>query len=385
MIPLPQHTDSVRSSASHQHEPDTHSPRGEKNLPGKLPLFSVVIPAYRVERYLETTLKSVYAQTETDFEIVVVDDGSPDGTAEILRRQTDPRLRVIRQANQGECSARNRGMREARGTYIALLDADDAWRPNHLELARHALEAYPEYGWYASTHERVEGEEINPDHFAMPAKQRSLKAVNWYLEGFVDMLPCSCSVFRRDIVQGTDLFPVGVKMFGDNIGLSRLCRQYPMFLLSDAESMIYLDRTTSATGIYRQTGFGSRSGVELDALRLHQALAAEPGCRREARLMYRHFSLNNWWMRISSASLIGWLPEIAERRPLTGAGCTLWLKVFCLLNHIVCRAMRWGIRRRINSLRRTMDRLAAEQRVILNPSPQSSHSAASAQATSNTP
>ena len=384
MIPLPQHTDSVRSSASHQHEPDMHSPRGEKNLPGKLPLFSVVIPAYRVERYLETTLKSVYAQTETDFEIVVVDDGSPDGTAEILRRQTDPRLRVIRQANQGECSARNRGMREARGTYIALLDADDAWRPNHLELARQALEAYPEYGWYASRLCRVVAEELTAADFEHPAESRCLEAVNWYLEGCQYMLP-SCVVMRRSVVEGVDLFPPRVKMYGDNIGFSRLCRQYPMILLSDAESMIYLDRTTSATGIYRQTGFGSSSGVELDALRLHQALAAEPGCSREARLMYRHFSLNNWWMRISSASLIGWLPEIAERRPLTGAGCTLWLKVFCLLNHIVCRAMRWGIRRRINSLRRTMDRLAAEQRVILKPSSQSSHSAASAQATSNTP
>lgn len=338
---------------------------------GKHPLFSVVIPAYKVERYLETTLQSVYRQTEEDFEIIVVDDGSPDGTADILRRQTDPRLHVIRQENQGECAARNRGMREARGTYIALLDADDAWRPNHLELARRALEAYPEYGWYASRLHRVVAEELMSGDFDRMVPCHQLEAVNWYLEGCQHMLP-SCVVMRSKIAEGTDLFPPGVRMFGDNIGFSRLCRRHPMLLLSDAQTMIYLDRTTSATGIYRQTGFGSTSGVELDALRLHQALAAEPECSREAKLMYRHFSLTNWWMRISSATLIGWLPEVSERRPLTGAGCTIWLKLFCCINHLVCRAMRWGIRRRINSLRRTMNRLAAEQRVVLEPPPGSS-------------
>lgn len=344
-------------------------PAGHKpEKPAKCPLFSVVIPAYQVERYLETTLQSVYDQTEQDVEIIVVDDGSPDATADILRRQTDPRLRVIRQENQGECAARNRGMREARGTYIALLDADDAWRPNHLELARQALESYPEYGWYASRLRRVVGEELTRSDYEAPAVLHRLEAVNWYVEGCFHMLP-SCVVMRRNITEGSELFPPGIKMFGDNIGFSRLCRKYPMMLLSDAETMIYLDRTTSATGIYRRTGFGSSTGVELDALRLHQALAAEPDCRPEARLMYRHFSLTNWWMRISSATLIGWLPEIAERRPLTGAGCTIWLKMFCCINHFVCRAMRWGIRRRLNRLRRTMNRLAARQRIILKPPP----------------
>lgn len=367
----PQQQHSKLANAPEAHEQEGYATR---------PLFSVVIPAYKVERYLETTLQSVYRQTEQNFEVIVVDDGSPDGTADILCRQTDPRLSVIRQENQGECAARNHGIREARGTYIALLDADDAWRPNHLELARRALEAHPEYGWYASMHERIVGEELKPSQFVQPAFQHSLKAVNWYVEGCRDMLPCSCSVFRREIIEGVDLFPVGIKMFGDNIGFSRLCRRYPMLLLSDAETMIYLDRTTSATGIYRRTGFGSTSGVELDALRLHQALAAEPECSREAKLMYRHFSLTNWWMRISSATLIGWLPEVSERRPLTGAGCTIWLKLFCCINHLVCRAMRWGIRRRINSLRRTMDRLAAQQRVILEP-PQG----ASASVSSDTP
>lgn len=336
------------------------------------PLFSVVIPAYNAELYLPTTLQSVWAQTEDDYEVVVIDDGSTDGMGNWLARQTDPRLRVVRQINQGECAARNRGMSEARGTYIALLDADDAWTPNHLALARQALEAHPEYSWYAGAYRRIVSEQLEPKHFTAQATQQHLNAVNWYLEGCDHLLP-SCVVLKRTILEhlpeGTELFPPGVKMFGDNIGFARLSRQYPMLLLSDAASMIYLDRTTSATGIYRRTGFGSRSGVELDALLLHQELAASPDCSTEAKLRYRYFSLTNWWVRISSASLISWLPEIRQRRSLTGAFLTAWLQGFCYLNHLVCRAMRWGIRRQINNLRRHMERKAAACRRCLDIAP----------------
>ncbi|KAA3200085.1 glycosyltransferase family 2 protein, partial [Akkermansia sp. BIOML-A49] len=89
------------------------------------PFFSIVIPAYNVELYLQETLDSVYAQTFDKYEIIVVDDGSTDGTPEMLARQNDPRLRVIRQQNAGVSAARNTGIAAAQGTFIAYLDGDD--------------------------------------------------------------------------------------------------------------------------------------------------------------------------------------------------------------------------------------------------------------------
>ena len=337
----------------------------------KRPFFSVVIPAYKVAPYIQTTLDSVYRQTEQDYEIVVVNDGSPDETPVILERQTDPRLRVIHQANAGECAARNRGMREARGEWIALLDADDAWRPNHLELARTAIEAHPEYVWYGALYRRVRAEQLSDRDFEEAAARGELRAVNWYVEGCRKVLPCSSLVVRRDTISETpELFPPGVRMFGDNIGFSRFARRHPMMLLRLTESMLYLERSSSATGQYGRAARGSATGVALDALRLHQQLDDEPGCSQEAHLMYREFALSNWWMRITGASLITWLPEIAERRRMTGAFFTAWLRFFCRLNHLVCRAMRWGIRRRLNAIRREMDRRAAACRRVLEEDPE---------------
>ncbi|HUT35664.1 MAG TPA: glycosyltransferase [Planctomycetota bacterium] len=96
-----------------------------------MPRVSVVIPAFNAERYLRETLESVLAQTYRDFEVVVVDDGSSDGTAELAASFGEP-VRCIRQANAGPSAARNRGIREARGELIAFVDSDDLWLPEKL-------------------------------------------------------------------------------------------------------------------------------------------------------------------------------------------------------------------------------------------------------------
>jgi glycosyltransferase involved in cell wall biosynthesis len=109
---------------------------------GATPAVSVVIPAYNVATYMRETLDSVFAQTYTDFEVVVVNDGSPD--TEELERALEPyreRIVYVRQENRGAGAARNRGLREARGGYVAFLDADDLWLPNFLEAQMRFLEA----------------------------------------------------------------------------------------------------------------------------------------------------------------------------------------------------------------------------------------------------
>jgi glycosyltransferase involved in cell wall biosynthesis len=106
------------------------------------PLVSVIIPAYNAEAFVGRTLASVRAQTFADFEVIVVDDGSKDRTAEIVGEvvKADPRVRLIRQANAGVAAARNRALPEARGSYVANIDSDDLWRPQFLERTVQALE-----------------------------------------------------------------------------------------------------------------------------------------------------------------------------------------------------------------------------------------------------
>ena len=107
-------------------------------------LVSVVIPAYLCAPYIAETLNSVFAQTFPNFEILVVNDGCPD--TEELERILAPYLssiRYIKQANGGPSAARNRGIQEARGKYVAFLDSDDLWMPNHLYHQVQLLEADP--------------------------------------------------------------------------------------------------------------------------------------------------------------------------------------------------------------------------------------------------
>ncbi|HXQ69796.1 MAG TPA: glycosyltransferase family A protein [Pyrinomonadaceae bacterium] len=98
------------------------------------PSISVVIPAYQIAPYIAETLDSVFAQTLTDFEVVIVNDGSPD-TEELERALTPYRDRIfyIRQENAGAGAARNRGVREGRGEFVAFLDGDDLWHSDYLE------------------------------------------------------------------------------------------------------------------------------------------------------------------------------------------------------------------------------------------------------------
>ncbi len=98
-----------------------------------MPRVSIIIPCYNHAHYLPDALNSVLAQTYTDWEAVIVDDGSTDNTREVAAQFTDPRICYIYQENQGLSAARNTGIRAAQGQYLAFLDADDEWAPLFLE------------------------------------------------------------------------------------------------------------------------------------------------------------------------------------------------------------------------------------------------------------
>jgi glycosyltransferase involved in cell wall biosynthesis len=118
------------------------------------PLASVVIPAYNTDRFLPAMLASVLTQSHRHLEVIIVDDGSTDRTAAHL----DHRVRIIGQENTGVAAARNRRLGEARGEYVAPIDADDVWHPENLASQVAALEAAGpaaavSYAWFASINE----------------------------------------------------------------------------------------------------------------------------------------------------------------------------------------------------------------------------------------
>jgi glycosyltransferase involved in cell wall biosynthesis len=108
------------------------------------PLISVIIPAWNREQYLGAALDSVFAQGRDDLEILVVDDGSTDGTVAVA--QSRPGVRVVSQQREGPGAARNRGIAETRGELIAFLDSDDWWEPDKLSRQLAALESQPTAG-----------------------------------------------------------------------------------------------------------------------------------------------------------------------------------------------------------------------------------------------
>ncbi len=112
----------------------------------KSPIFSVIIPTFNQALYIERTLASVFSQTFTDFEVLVVDDGSTDDTVSIIERSGYP-VRVLNQANLGPGIARNQGVSKAVGRYVAFLDGDDLWFPWTLKTFHDALVENSECRW----------------------------------------------------------------------------------------------------------------------------------------------------------------------------------------------------------------------------------------------
>jgi glycosyltransferase involved in cell wall biosynthesis len=116
-------------------------------------LIGVVIPLYNKKEYISRAIDSVLNQTISDFEIIVVDDGSTDQSAEVVSTYNDHRVRLVRQENAGPGAARNRGIEEVHADYLAFLDADDEWLPNYLERSYEILKQNPDCdicisGWY---------------------------------------------------------------------------------------------------------------------------------------------------------------------------------------------------------------------------------------------
>ena len=187
------------------------------------PIFSVIVPLYNKEREVESTLRSVLAQTYQPLEIVVVDDGSTDRSAEIVESLGSPLIRLIRQSNAGECAARNMAMSEARGEWFALLDADDEWKPEFLEEVAAMIEEWPDCGIYSTAFDivsptgRVRGN--------CPTERGVVD--NFWRESMTRYVTIpSATVLSRKAVEQLGGFPEGMKMGGDQWLWIKLASHY---------------------------------------------------------------------------------------------------------------------------------------------------------------
>ena len=123
-------------------------------------MISVVIPLFNKKDCIQKTMDSVLAQSFKDFEVIVVDDGSTDGSAEIVSLIPDNRIRVITKVNGGPSSARNRGIEEAKGDLIAFIDADDVWALDHLMALTRLISDFPEAVIYGMNYGLIQDKEV---------------------------------------------------------------------------------------------------------------------------------------------------------------------------------------------------------------------------------
>ena len=131
-----------------------------------MPLISIVIPLYNKERFIKETLDSVFNQSFTDYEIIIVNDGSTDSSVFIVNAIDDQRITVLSNQNKGVSYARNFGISKANSDLIALLDGDDLWEPNHLENLYNLYEKFPDCGLYATAYNKkyFNGEKIKASY-----------------------------------------------------------------------------------------------------------------------------------------------------------------------------------------------------------------------------
>ncbi len=148
-----------------------------------MPYFSVIIPLYNKEKHIKSTLESALKQTFQDFEIIVVNDGSTDGSGAIAEANADHRIKLFNIQNQGVSHARNYGIEKASSDLIVFLDADDLWRNNHLENLKELYTAFPNCGLYATAYLKKNEKIIIPVIYKnIPSAENWMGIVENYFE-----------------------------------------------------------------------------------------------------------------------------------------------------------------------------------------------------------
>ena len=167
----------------------------------ELPLVSVVLPVFNGERYLRQTIDSILNQTYGHFELLVIDDGSEDGTPNVIRAYGD-QVRFLRQPHGGASKARNHGLRLSQGKYIAMQDADDLWNKDKLALQVEFLEKHPDFGLVHCNCEGIDEEGRVFVHWINSNRTEALYRL--FMHGHA--VGVFSAVFKRDLLDRSGMF-----------------------------------------------------------------------------------------------------------------------------------------------------------------------------------
>lgn len=193
-------------------------------------MISVVIPLYNKQDLIVNTIQSVLTQTYQDFEIIVVDDGSTDDSPNQVLDFQDPRIRLVYQNNSGVAAARNRGISESRGDFVAFIDADDLWLPDYLYTQLLLVRKFPNCDVFACNYEfkNLNGVIANPKLYNIP-----FDGEFGLLDGYFEIssvsdppLWTSAVMVRKPVIESVGGFPVGIKSGEDLLTWARLACRY---------------------------------------------------------------------------------------------------------------------------------------------------------------
>ena len=189
-------------------------------------MISIVIPLYNKEKSITATLESVLAQSYTDYELIIVDDGSTDNSLNVVKefvgqidnRWIDDKLTLIFKKNGGVCSARNRGILEAKGEYVALLDGDDIWNRDYLVEQVKMIRDFPEaVMWGINFAETNNGKLVRKLATALPEGYRGYVENYFQMPGRISDLFCSSSVvIRKDTFDKVGMFDERIRYAEDS-------------------------------------------------------------------------------------------------------------------------------------------------------------------------
>ena len=174
--------------------------------------FSVVIAVFNKEEFIADTLKSVLAQTFSDFEVVILNDGSTDNSEAEIAKFDDPRIRYFSQPNQGAGAARNAAIAKARAEYIALLDADDHWYPFYLEEQYRLITRFPAQSVFATAAEIKRNGKVFKNQYSIKTFGKDATVVNYFEASQLDsVLHSSSTVLKKDVFKNVGWYNPNIK------------------------------------------------------------------------------------------------------------------------------------------------------------------------------
>ncbi|MFB9079573.1 glycosyltransferase family 2 protein [Flavobacterium procerum] len=191
--------------------------------------FSVIIPLYNKENFIESTIKSVLAQSFQDFEIIIVNDGSTDKSEERIKNFNDNRIVYFSKENGGASSARNYGIAKAKGDFITFLDADDYWYPDFLKTMFINSKAFPEQKVFSASIEFETSKKTITAQYSISKTNEKIEIVNYFKASLKETVLCtSCAVFHKTVFEKAGNFDTKIKSGQDTDLWIRIGLVYPI-------------------------------------------------------------------------------------------------------------------------------------------------------------